>query len=281
MHRYALVLSLVALAGCEAIQRLQNDKILAGVLLETPDVTVGNETVPGGVTAQLYFGELPGGVGGAGDVQPLAVDSAAIEFTSGGAQSVPLAEVQPGYYQATAGVPYLEGVAYTFKVVYAGETFTGRVTAPARSEAYRKNANPPPAYGTPLPDLPTPFSVAAADLDPSFPVCRTTSDVAFVSVIEVPASGQVSDPCFTPDPPTTAAGVLGLLFDRSAYQVACFDVPATCFPNASSPSTAGYVIGLTALKSAMGNSGGLSDNLFYGSGVFAGTTDAAIMTVAP
>jgi hypothetical protein len=290
MHRHALtfaLLAVVALAGCEAVSRLQNDKVLAGVLLQTPSVQFDNNTtVPGAVTAQVFFGEIPGGVGGSGDVQPITGATVTLEFTSGGAQTIPLAEVGGGEYQTTsvddASLVYTAGVEYTFKVVHAGETYTGKVTAPQKAEAYPSSGATPPAPGAaPLPTPPTPFSVAASALSPSYPVCRTTTDPAVVSVLRVTTSGSVGSPCFAPESPTTPAGALALLFQRSQYTAACIDVPSTCFPSASDNTTAGYVVGLTALADSVGTSGGLSSNLFLSSGVFAGTMDAAVMTVAP
>ncbi|HSN89986.1 MAG TPA: hypothetical protein VLS93_02060 [Anaeromyxobacteraceae bacterium] len=262
-------LALLALAGCETVEMLQNDKVLAGILLSTPEKTVGTTTVPPTVTAQVFFGEIPGGVGGAGDVVPITGASVQVSWTGGG--PVALAPAADGYYQATAGLAYVEGASYTFRVDHAGATYTGTVVAPPLVQMEDQG-------GTQLPDVIT--DVARDALASPFPVCRDGNQVAFVTVQEFTNAGASGSPCFEPAAPTDAGGIIGLLFDQSAYTVACFQVPAGCFPNASAPATVGYLVGLTALNKATGTQG-MSSNLFLASGVFVGTMDASALVFPP
>jgi hypothetical protein len=268
MRRTLSLLSLLALAGCETVEMLQNDKVLAGVLLATPDATVGPTDVPGAVTAQVFFGQISGAMSGAADVDPIVGATVQVTWTGGGTAT--LTPAAAGYYEATGGgLAYVEGAQYTFRVSHGGEVYSGTVTAPARPVMLDGPG------GAPIPDQ---TSATLAELDP-YPVCRAGSQVAFVTVVEVTTGGGVGDPCFQPAAPTDAGGILGLLFDQGAYTVACFDVPASCFPNASSASTAGYLVGLTALNKATGTA--LSSNLFLASGVFVGTMDASALAVTP
>jgi hypothetical protein len=275
---------LAVLAGCGTIEKLQNDKVLAGAVIATPSANVSGQTVPALVTAQVFFGDVPGGVTGAQNVQPLAADSAELVFTppGGSAVTVPLAAVpgQAGVYEATSltqpALAYHENVSYAFRVHLAGQTYSGSVTAPAKSELYSKNASPPPAYGTQLPALPATFDVRGLSLTPSYPLCRATSTLAFVSVSQV-TTGGFGQPCSTPGAPTSASDVVRLIFDDSAYKATCFDVPASCFPSTAAGAT--YLVTLTSLAKSSGSA--MSSNLFLGSAVFAGTSDAAAMLVTP
>jgi hypothetical protein len=243
---------------------LQNDKVLAGILLATPDVEVGT-TVPGTVTAQVFFGQISGATSGAADVDPISGATVQVTWTGGGSATLP--EVEPGYYQATDGsLEYTAGADYTFRVTYGGETYTGTVEAPAPVVMTEPD-------GTPLDPV---VPVTAADLADPYPVCRSGTQVAFATAQEFTSAGASGAPCFVPPAPTDAGGILALLFDDGAYRTACFSLPpATCFPNRSDPDTAGYLVGLTALNKVTGTQ--MSSNLFLASGVFAGTMDASAL----
>jgi hypothetical protein len=255
MRRTLFPLVLLALAGCEAVEMLTNDKVLAGALLATPDVEMGSSTVPGAVTAHVFFGQISGAMSGAADVDPISGATVQLTWTGGG--SATLSEVEAGYYQATGGsLVYTEGADYTFRVTYQGETYSGTVEAPPLVEMRDPE-------GSVLGEV---VYVDDLELEPSYPICREGSQDAFVTVVEVGTDGS-----------TGAQGAMALLFDPSAYREACFDVPATCFPNRSDPETAGYAIGLTALNKAVGTA--MSSNLFLGSGVFAGTMDASALVL--
>lgn len=269
MRRSLSLLALLALAGCETVEMLQNDKVLAGVLLATPDATVGTTDVPGTVTAQVFFGQISGAMSGSADVDPIAGATVQVSWTGGGTAT--LTPGAAGYYEATGGaLVYVEGAQYTFHVSHGGETYTGTVTAPPSVEMRD-------AGGALLDDV---VPVTAAGLADPYPVCRTGNQVAFVTVQEFTDAGASGEPCFVPPAPTDAGGIIGLLFDDGEYRAACFSLPpATCFPNRSDPGTVGYLVGLTALNKATGTQ--MSSNLFLGSGVFVGTMDASALVLSP
>jgi hypothetical protein len=270
MRRLHVLAAALALAGCDAAQRLGNDELLAGALLRAPETTVAGRTLPGGVTAQLFFGRTRSA---GGTPEPISLEaSPEIVFDPGtGEVRVPLTAIGGGYYQATSvlnpDLVWVDGVEYEFALSHAGETYWGRVVAPAAPTMLQGDATTP--WGD---------QVANPPSNP-FTVCRAGTALAFASVTGVTET-SASVTCAVPPTPTDPVAIAELLLDPSPYQAACFQLPQNpCFAaDVQGQASIGYVVSLTALAKTTGGAS-LSSNLALGSGVFAGASDASAVVL--
>lgn len=257
------------LSGCDLLQRLDEERVLAGVVIESPGISSDAPpvTVGGIVAARAFFGEVEAGRS-ATSASGLAGAAVDVLFTPpGGAQVVVrLPGSGPaGQYGATSvetALAYHPGVEYQFRVVHDGETFTARVIAPDAATM----ESPP---GTPVPTV---QAAAHAAWPATWTLSRQGTDLAVYAVDGVTPGGAIDFSgggmnC-TNAPGTDPKAWLSLLLDDAPYRAASFALPkATCFPAAGT-----YAVGLTTLARATGS--GVSSNLFLGSGALAGTTDA-------
>jgi hypothetical protein len=263
MRRTVAVLSLLAVAGCGALDRLQNDRMLVGGVVTTPAVALAGQ---GAATiAQVYFaqvatGSSPQGIGGA------VVTLSYVPAGGGTGATYTLADQGGGNYGSTS-VAYVEGATYTFRAVEGGNTYSGHVVAPPAPTIEHPQ-------GTPLQPAQT---VAYADIPDPYTIYRSGSDPAFYAVAEVDGVGSptVTEKCTNAPSGTSAARYLQALLDPTPYEVASFDLSRTsCFP---SSTATGYVVTLTGIRQAAGANGALSSNLNIESGVLAGATSAAAL----
>jgi hypothetical protein len=263
MRRFATLATLALLAGCG----LQNHEVLAGTVVRSPETAVGGAAA-GVTTAQVFFGTRPDSGGGA----PTGTAGADVTLSWSGAATdkIGLPPVGPaGWYQVTsAGVPYVPGATYTITVFSRGEQFTASSVAPSRPAITELIA------GTPV------FPPRTAGTFDKQTVSRAGSDIAFYAVM--PASGAgAGTPTCTNAPLQDAARLVELLLAPGAWQVPSFDLwrseltqdaEKKCFP--ASPAGGQFAVTLTTLAK-----GGGSSNLFTGSGLLVGATDAGVLLV--
>ncbi|MFL5264441.1 MAG: hypothetical protein ACJ79L_18740 [Anaeromyxobacteraceae bacterium] len=257
MRRLAALTTLALAAGCG----LQNHRVAVGTVVRSPEAGGAGAT-----TAQVFFGDRPDG---AGAPTGIAGADVTLSWTGGAASSVGLDPVGPaGWYQVTGtDIPYVPGTTYTVTVASRGELFTISSVAPAR-----------PAIQELVPGTPA-FPPASAVTFEKQTVSRAGDDVAFYAV--APLSGA---PTCTNAPvgagSQDAARLVELLLAPAAWQVPSFELWRTdlaptsaqrCFP---APAAGQYVVTLTALAK-----GGASSNLFTGSGLLVGASDAGVLLV--
>src|SRR6266536_2259216 len=130
-HTTVAALAVALLSGCNVIQQLESHKVLAAVVIRSPDVSSATVNVSGVPTAQVFFGERQADV-----TQPpsgLADASVTLSWSGAATGSVALPPgASAGWYQLTStSIGYVPGATYTFEVVHAGEPFTASVVAPA------------------------------------------------------------------------------------------------------------------------------------------------------
>lgn len=276
MTRLALALSTaLVLAACDPVERLRNDHLLAGVLVEAPAVMSSNpplELQPA-AGATVFFGVVDPGAhptdAGSWNATGLAGADVTLSWAGGSATLAAVPGI-PGQYAAVSGIAYTPGAAYTFRVAHGGETYSGTVTAPERPAMQH-----PQGTALPLVQDAVPF---AAIPDP-YALHRTGTSKAFYTVTNLSsASGRLdlSSPTCTNAPDlANPLDVLRLFFDDAEWRAASFDLPrASCFPE---PAALAYALLLTAVNETGG--AGLSSNLFLGSGVVAGSTAASVLPI--
>jgi hypothetical protein len=274
-HAAAVVLFLTfPLSGCDLLRRLDEERVLAGVVIESPGVSSVTPpvTVGGIVVARAFFGEVEAG-NSATSASGLAGAAVDVLFTPpGGAQVVVrLPGSGPaGQYGATSvetALAYHPGVEYQFRVVHDGETFTARVIAPdaATMESPR---------GTPVPTVQT---AAHAAWPATWTISRQGTDLAVYAVDGVTGTGAIDFAgggmnC-TNAPGSDPKAWISLLLNDDPYRAESFALQkAACFPAAGT-----YAVGLTTLVRDTGS--GVSSNLFLGSGALAGTSDAVAVVL--
>lgn len=273
----AAVLSF-ALAGCDVFERAQNDRVLAGVLLESPGVSqpgVGVE-LSGAAVATVFFGEIDAGANpaDAGSWSTTGLADARVELAwEGGSATLAPVPGAAGQYALAGGIDYVPGKPYTFRVQHGGETYSGTVNAPARPVMLD-------AEGTALPLVQWPIAYAAI-ADP-YVIRRAGTSVAFYAVTQLSSGSAALDlsaaTCTNAPDVADPMAVLRLFLDDDAWRVPSFSLQkAECFP-APAPQF-GYGVLLTAVNKVGGSN--MSSNLFLGSGVVAGSTAASVMPLLP
>ena len=273
--RLAAALAVLALlSGCNVVQQLDSHKIIAAAVIRSPDVNAGppaNVNVPGTVTAQLFFGQRQNDPSQA----PTGLGNATVTLSWSGAAtgSVTLpAGPTAGSYMLTGNlIAYQPGLTYTFTVGYNGETFSGSVTAPQPIGITELSGAAVPNVFPPTPDYAASFTHQT--------VTRTGNDIAFYAVAPVQGTSSLGAISCSNAPLNDPASLVQLFLDPSPWQVASFDLWRTdltqnarqkCF----APGTGAWVVSLTALKT-----GTVSSNLFLGSGVLAGASDAGVLVL--
>ena len=116
----------LGLAGCGTLERLQNDRMLVGGVMTTPDVPLagqGPATVAQVFFAQVTTGSSPQGIAG------VTVTLSYVPAGGGAGATYPLADQGGGNYGSTS-VVYVAGATYTFRAVEGGNTYSGHVVAP-------------------------------------------------------------------------------------------------------------------------------------------------------
>ncbi|WP_041448218.1 hypothetical protein [Anaeromyxobacter sp. Fw109-5] len=270
----ALLAALIALSGCDWLERIQNDRVLAGVLIESPGVSQPAQGVElsGAVVATVFFGEMERGANpvDAGSWSTTGLDGATVRLTwAGGSATLEPVPGVAGQYALAGDLTYEPGTAYTFRVDHDGETYSGTVVAPARPTLLD-------ADGAELPIVQPP--VAHAQIPGPYVLRREGDSVAFYAVTQLSSrSGAVDASAATctnaPDVADPMA-VLRLFLDDGAWRAPTFSLAkADCFPTPAPQY--GYGLLLTAVNKVGGSN--LSSNLFIGSGVVAGSSAASVL----
>ena len=275
MPRIARLVAAVAiLAGCDPIERLQNDKLLAAVLVESPAVSQPGVNVAGTSIATVFFGTVNRGASPSDPSawQATGISGANVRITWPGG-SVTLAPVPgvAGQYALAGGLTSTPGTAYTFRVESGSDVYSGTVTAPERP-ALRHGGATLPVLQDPKPwaDIPQPYVLERVGTSPAFyTVTRLSSQTGSLDVSAPTCTNapDLSDPL----------DVLRLFFDDAPWRAASFSLDkGDCFPPTPALPYA-YGILLTAVNKAGGTN--LSSNLFLGSGVVVGSTAASVLPV--
>jgi hypothetical protein len=272
----ALLASVLTLAGCDVLERAQNDRVLAGVLIESPGVSqpVLGVALSGAVVATAFFGEIDGGANpaDAGSWSTTGLADARVELTwAGGSATLTPVPGAAGQYALAGGVTYAPGTAYTFRVEHGGETYSGTVTAPARPVMQD-------ASGAPLPLVQLPIAYDA--IPETYVLRRAGTSVAFYAVTQLSSATAAVDlsaaTCTNAPDVADPMAVLRLFLNDDAWRVPSFSLQkAECFP-APAPLF-GYGVLLTSVNKVGGSN--MSSNLFLGSGVVAGSTAASVLPV--
>lgn len=273
-----VVVAAVLLSGCDVVDKIQNRRVMVATVLKSPELSAGQggPLLPGGVvsvaSAQVFFGERGQDLGA--PPTPLTAESARLEWSTG---SVALAPAGQGVYAVVGGFPTDQ--ALTFRIRLGGEDFTGTVTVPAAASLSGEGGD----FATvPLATKSyTQFAVApfGTSTQPSYTISRTGADTAFWEVRSIASDGSISQEpvggCTTV--PRTGQQLLSFVLDPQPFQAASFAIPkATCFPNPPFQGGTGALVALYTVRS-----GSISDNLFLGSGVFAGASDAGVIVFTP
>ncbi|WP_242346591.1 hypothetical protein [Anaeromyxobacter terrae] len=275
----ALLVAVLTLAGCDVLGRFQNDHVLAGVLIESPGVSQPDQGVnlSGAAAATVFFGEVDKGANpaDAASWRTTGLDGATVRITWDGGSATLAPAGAAGQYALTGGaLTYVPGTAYTFRVEYGGETYSGTVTAPARPVLQDESGAPLPVVQAPIAyaQLPDPY-VLRRDGTPPVPV-------AFYAITELSSGTGAVDAsaatCTNAPDVTDPMAVLRLFLDDGAWRTPTFSLAkADCFP-APAPQY-GYGLLLTSVNKVGGTN--LSSNLFLGSGVVAGSSAASVLPV--
>lgn len=270
------LLAVLALSGCDWLARVQNDRVLAGALLESPGVSDPSSGVelPGAVVATVFFGEVDKGANpadaGSWSTTGLAGATVRITWEGGSAALDPVAGAA-GQYALAGDLAYQPGTAYTFRVEHDGETYSGTVVAPAKP-TMRDDG------GAELPLVQPP--VTYAQIDDPYVLRRDGDSVAFYAVTQLSSATAPVDlaaaTCTNAPDVSDPLAVLKLFLNDDAWRAPSFSLPkADCFPTPA--PELGYGLLLTAVNKASGSS--LSSNLFLGSGVVAGSSAASVLPV--
>ena len=285
----ALCTALFLLPGCELLAGLQNRKVLGAVVLSTPEVAPtqapgfpqGFPALAADVTAEVFFGERHDDLmsGGSSSQAPTGIAGAAVSVSwrdgTGVLQTVSLAPAsEPGHYRAAAadGLAYVAGATYRFTLEQGADTYTAAVTAPAAARVATF-----PADGLLVQDSYADFDALTLEF-----ARESAEGLAFYGVYRVdPAStsstlDDVTCTNLAVTSTTDPANLVDFVLDATPWQKDSYTLRKTssvaeesCFPTGpSGTSPAGYVVGLGA-----GRKGTVSDNLFVGSVVFAGTVE--------
>lgn len=265
-------------SGCDLVDKIQNRRVMVATVLESPELSAGQggPLLPGGVvsvaSAQVFFGER--GEDLDAPPTPLTAESARLEWSNG---SVALASAGQGVYAVVGGFPTDQ--ALTFRIRFGGEDFTGTVTVPAAASLSGEGGD----FATvPLVTKSyTQFAVApfGTSTQANYTISRAGADTAFWEVRSIASNGSISQEPVggCSNVPQTGQQLLVFVLNPEPFRAASFTIPkATCFPNPPFQGGTGALVALYTVRS-----GSVSNNLFLGSGVFAGASDAGVIAFTP
>lgn len=282
-----LAAAAIACAGCDTAKAIQNRKVMAAFLIQSPPTSNPSTgtTIPSYITAHLYLGERQDNgdptTPPAQQTPPAGVEGATVTLSwlsQGNTATATLTPTQgqPGHYGLVSGkeaptdskLEYIPHATYTFSATVGGETFSGTVEAaePTLITEFENTSPAPKTLGpTPYASWADPFTIHRDFGGPT----PSDIDIGFYAVYPVNASSTGLDEsqitCKNTPSMQDPMALLQLVFDPSPWKVDHFDLAkAQCFPNPGN-----YVVGLTSVKK-----GTPSSNLFLGSAILAGTADA-------
>jgi hypothetical protein len=269
-RRLAVALPALALLSCGLAQSLESRKVLVAVLVRSADVVAAQGvTVSGVTTAQVFFGDRQDLTSGQAPVG-IAGATVTVSWTGGTAPVTLPAAPASGWYQLTpAPIPYTVGATYTFTVTSGGQAYTGAARAPSPAAIQE-------LVGAQVPKVFPPQAAATFDHQT---ITRLGTDVAFYAVNPVGGSSGLGATACTNAPFTDPGALVQLLLDDAAWRVPAFELfrsdraPTTaqaCF----APGTGTHLLSLTTVTR-----GTTSSNLFLGSGVLVGSTDAGVLVL--
>jgi len=285
MRTLAALSLVLALSGCDLLQKLQNRKVMGAVLLQSPAVAAQPPTpplpalpdIPRSVTAQVFFGERTDDLSGGSASEPRGLSGALVRLSwvAGAAHEVTLPESagSPGYYELTGGaLAYAADADYTFRVTHEGEVYSATVRAPAEPA--------PVEFSAPHPLLQQASYAAFAGqhLSRTCPAGGCT-DLAFYAVMPVNLQAASLGNPTCDNFPRDAKGLIDLVVDPTPWKVAGYDLRKGATPDCFPASVSGQVAALTlvvAQKSAT-----VSGNLFLGSSAVAGASGAGGIAFTP
>jgi hypothetical protein len=273
-----LAAAAVFASGCDVVEKIQNRTIMVATVLKSPELSAGEggPLLPSGVvsvaSAQVFFGER--GADLDAPPAPLTAESARLEWSNG---SVVLASAGQGVYAVVGGFPTDQ--ALTFRIRFQGEDFTGTVTVPAAASLSGEGGD----FAT-IPFVTksyTQFAVApfGTSTQSSYTISRTGADTAFWELRSIAPNGSISQEPVggCTNVPQTGQQLLSFVLDPAPFKAATFTIPkATCFPNPPFQGGTGALVALYTVRA-----GSVSDNLFLGSGAFAGASDAGVIAFTP
>lgn len=246
-----------ALAGLDAGALFAD----AGALLGDAGIVVTSDglVIPAQHLAFVFFGQRKGD-----DLKsaPVGTPGATATLKQVGGPSFQLADQGEGAYALLpdAGFSYVPGATYQFEFAFQAKTYVAQVDDVPRSEDIPQ-FHPPEGY-LEL-DAGTGFLFTRPD-----PPSGQLRSYGFVNVFPISIRGEQGAPTFS-NIPTTALGFLKLVVAPTEWQRTIVEIPGSAFPN---PDT-NYVVVLQSAKLG----GPLSNNLFTGSAILAGTADVAIV----
>ena len=281
----ALPLAVLGVWGCNLVDSVQADKVLAGTVIATPETDLKfllpdasyalpfdsgvpiplpdgglpiSTKVPAQTVAAIFFGQR------APDYtsQPKGIAGASVTMSIDG-KTFTLADQGAGAYGLTsqddATFLYKDDADVKLTVVSAGTTYTASVKAPPKEVISQFAAVEP----WPL-EQPANTSLQLTRSD--------TDNVAFTTVIEVNQNTKLTDlnsiPATFTDVPSTALDLLDLVANDSQWKRKVVTLPAKSFPTASSY----YAVLITAVKR-----GETSTNLFTASALLVGKADLGVV----
>jgi len=285
MRQLAALSILLALAGCDMLQKLQNRKVLGAMLLQSPAVAPQPASpplpalpdIPRTVTAQVFFGERTDDVSAGSQTAPRGLSGAvvSVSWVAGGAHEVTLVEssTAPGYYEVNgAPLAYAAGADYAFRVTYRGEAYSASVRAPAEPAVTEFSAPNPALKGASW------ASFTGQRISRACPAGGCT-DLAFYTVMPVDLqAGSLGTPTCD-NFPRDARGLIDLVVDPAPWKVAGYDLQKGATPDCFPPSISGQVAALTLVVAQKSSS--VSSNLFLGSAAVAGASSAGGILFAP
>jgi hypothetical protein len=285
MRTLAALSLVLALSGCDLLQKLQNRKVMGAVLLQSPAVAARPASpplpalpdIPRTVTAQLFFGERTDDLSGGSGSEPRGLSGAVVKLSwlSDAAYEVTIPEStgSPGYYELTGGaLAYAAGADYTFRVTYQGEVYSATVRAPAEPALVE--------FSAPHAVLQTASwaTFTGQHLSRACPAGGCT-DLAFYTVMPVNLQAASLGTPTCDNFPRDAKGLIDLVVDPTPWKVAGYDLQKGATPDCFPSSVSGQVAALTlvvAQKSAT-----VSGNLFLGSTAVAGASGAGGIVFTP
>lgn len=280
-----LPLAVLGVWGCNLVDSVQADKVLAGTVIATPEADLmfllpdASYTIPfdsgipiplpdGGLpistkvpsqtVAAIFFGQRapdytsqPKGIAGASVT--ISIDEKTFTLSDQGSGAYGLTS------QDDTTFLYKDDAKIKVTVVNAGTTYTATVKAPPRDEISQFKAVKP-----------WPLQQAAGQ---ALQLTRgNTDDIAFTTVIEVNENTKLSDinsiPATYTDVPKTAMDLLDLVANDSMWKRKVITIPSSAFPTANSY----YGVLITAVRR-----GETSSNLFTASALLVGKADLGVV----
>lgn len=233
----------------------------AGALLADAGIVLTGDglIIPAQNLAFVFFGQRQGE---SLQSAPVGTPGATATLKQAGGPSFQLTDQGGGAYAMLpdAGFVYQEGATYQFEFGFEGKTYVAQVDEVPRNENIPQFH---PAEGYIELDAGTGFFFTRPDPSPD-----KLRNFGFVNVFPISISGGQGQPTYT-NIPTSALGFLKLVVAPTEWQRTRVDIPGSAFPD---PDT-NYVVVLQSAKLGLP----LTNNLFAGSAILAGTADVAIV----